>query len=586
MTTHLKALFVQELGRNASRFGTWGLRCVPPVLLALVALLPLGSTDLLLSAMAITGMFLFGIAASFASRDRFDPHGWQRAIDMVCTTPMRIREIFLVRLAAAGLPFLISLLAVLPFFSLVSAHGYAGFGESLQWWCMVAGGTLFGINVGVLCSLSSLVSKKRNFWKLHIFWCCAAALFMAYPLIRNDPHSLVSYGGAVIPLIFGLNILVRILRQCASSPKDAMLSILLLLAFLIPAIALFLPGSEYWNRLLPAYWGVLITAPAFILTDITCSMERDPHAGNIPSRWSFASSFLLHLDPKGRARKGPEEISVVPANRIHLLRHLISSPDNPSSRGILQMSREEGASVWSMFGMMITGVVVFHFYEAEGFSAMFGMWILADLLLYSFVLPGACRMLEAERRSGILETILVTPISGSVVADAVHRAWMDKGVFPVRILNLSLAIYLGLILVELLIDRREDVSPVLIVLAMNLLFANRVRSRHLWTIGASEGLHRTGTGFRFNLGIIGMCQVVPVLLCITILHILIQNDAYPAQYFLCIACPLYQCFLLMKPGQKAHRKLYRIRQHAQETVLSPNRGRHRFSSAEQELPAG
>ena len=107
--THWKALFLREPGKEAPGFGTWGFRVVPPALPILVSLLQTirkpGDPDPLLSVAAVTGMFLFGIAATLAPRDMFGPQGWLRTIDMMRTTRMRAREIFLVRLAAAGLPF-------------------------------------------------------------------------------------------------------------------------------------------------------------------------------------------------------------------------------------------------------------------------------------------------------------------------------------------------------------------------------------------------------------------------------------------------------------------------------------------------
>ena len=181
--------------------------------------------------------------------------------------------------------------------------------------------------------------------------------------------------------------------------------------------------------------------------------------------------------------------------------------------------------------------------EPENGFAIYWMWIAADPILCWFSIAVVSRMLGDERRSGMLETVLVTPISGSVIADAVHRAWVEQSRALVRFSNRILAVFPIRILVDLLIGRREEVPPVLILPTTNLLFANRIRSRHLRAITARDGLHRTGAGFASDMVMFGKYHGVLVIL-------------------LCVAFALRQCLFLAKRGQEAHRKLCRIRNEA------------------------
>lgn len=343
---------------------------------------------LLLIALGILSFLFALLSGCFLTADCVSREKREGTLGLLFLTPLRYRDVVLGKLVSNSIVVVYGLLAVFPVFFLPLLHGGVTWAEVVRVLLALLVCLSLSLTVGMLCSVCSSEAKTA-----------VAATFAIVLLLAVVPfgYALLQAGFQGRPPTF--------LGAAQFSP-----TVLLLLSF-----------DEAYRLVSPfAFWGSVALQGLLTLGVVLLSVTL------LSRRW------LTSKPPPGRRpRKAPRTAS---STLRHPHRHLPPRV-NPYAWAAGRGSAEpvwfralRGSMLLLIASMTVLAVTTPHW--EEGYSTAFITAYVLHLTTKFMMALEATRPLHADRMSGALELVLVTPVGARCALPGAHRAFRDATRLP------------------------------------------------------------------------------------------------------------------------------------------------------------
>ncbi len=504
--------FFHFLNRDSRSSGVWTFRTI----MAALGFVPMGVA--LIEGSGIDGQvvnilivmiaFILGGTASLATLDAFRGNAWRETLELVHLTRMSIGELFLLKLVTRFVPILLGFLPILVlFFLLLEIHDVsASLGIRCFYFSCCA--VLFGISVGMVSSCHSnqtifLGDTAAGIITLVIWGNCC---FLVFPIVFDQ-----------IGLFF-LLVTIYLLGHVASLPGifrsvfDSRLGkgdrlklvVLLTIPLFVYLLPLF-PGSAPRFYVFPAVIASCMAAIAFVYVHLASQVVKDADYLLKSSRWRFLVP-PLEIIRQARVR---QQAKLRKKLRLNLpsspAKSIPTTDPTPSRPGIwagLFLSKDgaEYVSPPTIQTRMASALSIMGGLQLVGFSVWFTLdepsvhlsyvllLALVELCVFLGIMVRASDVLSGERRSGILELLLVSPRSSRVITEGVLHAF--AGIRKTQSLLLIICALLFLIIahIPLFQGRGSYDWGLFLYVPISLALCRFHRFRFLWIISCRDGL--------------------------------------------------------------------------------------------------
>ncbi len=582
-------LFFHFLKRDSRSSGTWTFRTIMAALgfglmgVVLIEGSGFGSQHQHVNSLIVMLAFIFGVTASLATGDAFRGNAWRETLEWVHLTRMSIGELFLIKLVTRFVSIFLGFLPFLVlFFLLLEIHDVSAL-LGIRCFYFSCCAVLFGISVGMVTSCHSnqatFLGDTAGRNTLMIWVGCWGSFYMFDLSVTNFLNGFSFFEGVLLfafIISFGIAVLSSgIFRSVFDSRLGKEDRIKLVVLLTIPLFVYLLPlfsGSASAPRyyVFPAVIASYMVAIAFVYVHLASQMVKDADYLLKSSRWRFLIP-PLEIIRQARVRR---QANLRKKFRLNLpsspVKPIPTTDPTPSRPGIwagLVLSKD-GAEYVSpsiiqskIASALLIGVGVSLAQSAVLTALLFPSYHLSyvlfvagvELCVFLGIMVRASNVLSGERRSGILELLLVSPRSSRVITEGVLHAF--AGIRKTQSLLLIICALLFLIIahIPLFLGRGSYDWGLFLYVPISLALCRFHRFRFLWIISCRDGLryHRS-IAASLTLRFLTV-NVVPYGIFLSC-FIMIANE--PVRLSLCFLFPVLHWLILDRLAARSRNDLH------------------------------
>ena len=515
--------FFHFLKRDSRSSGTWTFRAIMAalgfVLMGFAFIEGSGFDSKDVNLMIVVLALILGVTASLATLDAFRGNAWRETLELVRLTRMRIGELFLLKLVTRFIPILLGFLPMLGLFFLVLEIHDVSASLGIRCLYLSCCAVLFGISVGMETSCHS---NQATFWvntagnnTLRIWVVCLGLFYLIDQLVTSF---LTGFSfQEVMPFIFIIlifhnkaELLSWIFRSVFDSrlgKQDRLKLVVLLTIPLFVCLLPLFPGSAPRFYVFPAVLASSMAAIAFVYVHFASQMVKDADYLLKNSRWRFLVP-PLKIIRQDRVRQQAKLRKKLRLNRpLPSVKPIPTTDPTPSRPGIwadLFLSKDGAENVspptiqsqiaisclWGGLHLAVVAVTLTTFIQSDHLNhlsyVLFVAWI--EFCVFFGIMVRASGVLSGERRSGILELLLVSPCSSRVITEGVLHAF--AGIRNAQSLLLIICELLILIFahIGLFLGRGSYDWGLFLYVPISLALCRFHRFRFLWIISCRDGL--------------------------------------------------------------------------------------------------
>ena len=471
--------------------------------------------------MIVTLALILGVAASLATLDAFRGNAWRETLELVYLTRMSIGELFLLKLVTRFVPILLGFLPFLVlFFLLLEIHDVsASLGIRCFYFSCCA--VLFGISVGMVTSChsnqaTSLGGTAGNN-TLTIWAICWVLFYLIDFLITN-----ISNGFSFIVVVSFVSIFVVIIllgKAALSSgifrsvfdsrlgKEDRLkLVVVLTIPLFVYLLPLF-PGSAPRFYVFPAVIASCMAAIAFVYVHLASLMAKDADYLLKSSRWRFLVPPLEMIRQASVRRQAELRKKVrlnLPLSPVKPISTTDPTPSRPGIWADLVLSKDGAeyvspptiqSKIASTYviggGLYLAGspVYIMFLFPSYHLNLSYVLFVAGvELCVFLGIMVRASGVLSGERRSGILELLLVSPYSSRVITEGVLHAFAGIRKTQSRLLIICELLLLIIAHIGLFQGRGSYDWGLFLYVPISLALCRFHRFRFLWIISCRDGL--------------------------------------------------------------------------------------------------
>ena len=514
-------LFFHFLKRDSRSSGTWTFRAIMAalgfVLIGFGLVEGSGCDSKDINQMIVALALILGVTASLATLDAFRGNSWRETLELVYLTRMRIGELFLLKLVTRFVPILLGFLPILGLFFLVLEIHDVSASHGIRFFYFSCCAVLFGISVGMVTSCHSnqatFRGKPAGSYTI-LIWFFSIGLFYLIDQLATNYSQGFSFRGVILfgcIIGFGHSLLPSgIFRSVFDSrlgKQDRLKLVVLLTIPLFVCLLPLFPGSAPRFYVFPAVLASSMAAIAFVYVHFASQMVKDADYLLKNSRWRFLVP-PLKIIRQDRVRQQAKLRKKLRLNRpLPSVKPIPTTDPTPSRPGIwadLFLSKDGAENVspptiqsqiaisclWGGLHLAVVAVTLTTFIQSDHLNhlsyVLFVAWI--EFCVFFGIMVRASGVLSGERRSGILELLLVSPCSSRVITEGVLHAF--AGIRNAQSLLLIICELLILIFahIGLFLGRGSYDWGLFLYVPISLALCRFHRFRFLWIISCRDGL--------------------------------------------------------------------------------------------------
>ncbi len=460
---------------------------------------------------------LWGVAATLATLDSFRGNAWRETLELVHMTRLGISELFFYRMAARSAHIFLGGLPLLGLFFLVQLIHDPSASHGIRFFFCCCCAVFFGLGVGMVTSCHSnwatlpgysAVGASCGIWGIPVFFMFLSDVVDRHFRIGFGYHSFQLFiflaflrplliVKSFFPVTFSSEFDSR-LRKMDRFKLSALVTLPLFVCFF-----LLIPGIAPRYYVIPAVSALLMVAVAFGYVYLASHLVRDADYLSKSPRWRFLVPPFEKIQQYRVQRQAELQKQLQSKFPSSSVKPLVTTDSTPSRPGIwadhyLSKDGEEmipspttqiitrGIIIGIMIGTLLFVLFPFPF-PSDHLSYVFFV-ALVELLVFSFIMARASGVLSGERRSGILELLLVSPCSSRVITEGVLHAFAGIRNALSLLLIIFELLFLIKALIGLFLGRGSYDWGLFLYVPISLALCRFHRFRFLWIISCRDGL--------------------------------------------------------------------------------------------------
>ncbi len=514
-------LFFHFLKRDSRSSGTWTFRTIT----AALGFVLMGSALIEgswfdgqnVNWMIVMLALISGGTASLTAGDAFRGNAWRETLELVYLTRMSIGELFLLKLVTRFVPILLGFLPFLVLFLLLLEIHDVSASLGIRCFYYSCCAVLFGISVGMVTSCHSQRGDIAGINTILIWGYSWLSFYLIDLIVTTFLNSV--FGFLLLIILCGFILfstyekeglpsgIFRSVFDSRLGKEDRLkLAVLLTIPLCVYLLPLF-PGSAPRFYVFPTVIASYMAAIAFVYVHLASLMVKDADYLLKSSRWRFLVPPLEKIQQhrvQGQADLQKEHQSKFPSSSVNPIMTTDSTPSRPGIWADHYLSKAPGTVtllelICSIVGpfilvlmaffvtvsrLVIQALLPFPSYHLSYVLLVVGV----ELCVFLGIMARASGVLSGERRSGMLELLLVSPCSSRVITEGALHAFAE----------IRNTLSLLLIICELLLLIIANISFFLgsgsydwglfLYVSISLALCRFHRFRFLWIISCRDGL--------------------------------------------------------------------------------------------------
>ena len=466
--------------------------------------------------MIVTLALILGVAASLATLDAFRGNAWRETLELVYLTRMSIGELFLLKLVTRFVPILLGFLPILGLFFLVLEIHDVSASHGIRFFYFSCCAVLFGISVGMITSCHSNQTTSGNIVggnTLIIWGVCWGFFYLIDQLVTNFLNGFSFRGVVLFAIIIYLGktvlpsgIFRSVLDSRLGKEDRLKLVVLLRIPLFVYLLPLF-PGNAPRFYVFPTVIASCMIAIAFVYVHLTSLMVRDADYLLKSSRWRFLVpplEIIRQARDRRQAELRKKGLLNLPSSPVKSIPTTDPTPSRPGIWADLFLNKDGAENVspppiqsyiaggCSAFGLglaVVPGAMITFSLPSDHFSyALLVVFAWVELCTFLGIMVRASGVLSGERRSGILELLLVSPYSSRVITEGVLHAFAGIRKTQSRLLIICELLLLIIAHIGLFQGRGSYDWGLFLYVPISLALCRFHRFRFLWIISCRDGL--------------------------------------------------------------------------------------------------